>query len=166
MAIGAVALLAGVVGLLVDRDPAPGDEVSVAATSASSSTSTTLVSTTSILAVETPQAFYDAFAAAMQAGDVDVLVGRLHPTTFDRYDDATCRAYLAAVIDADFTAAVTGTAPPARWSWTTDGLERDIDDAIAVRVRIATGEQETHLAPVDGQLRWFTDCGNPKEGAR
>jgi hypothetical protein len=165
MAIGAVALLVGVVGLVIDRNPAPGDEVSVAA-STSTSTSTTLVSTTSVLAVETPVAFYGAFAAAMQAGDVDALVGRLHPTTFERYDDATCRAYLAAVADDDFAAEVTDAAPPARWSWTTDGLERDIGDAIAVRVRIGTREQETHLAPVDGQLRWFTDCGNPKEGAR
>jgi hypothetical protein len=164
MVVGAFALLVGVVGLVVDRDPAPGDEVSVAATS--SSTSTTVVSTTSVLAVETPVAFYGAFAEAMQAGDVDALVARLHPTTFDRYDDATCRVYLAAVTDEDFAAEVISAAPPARWSWTTDGVQREIDDAIAVRVRIGDREQETHLAPVDGQLRWFTDCGDPKEGAR
>ena len=57
--------------------------------------------------------------------------------------------------------------PAAPWDYTTDGLTVQIPDAITVDASItAKGATETlafHVAMVDGEVRWFTDCGIPIE---
>jgi hypothetical protein len=179
MAVGAVAVVGGVLWLVADDDePVAVEETtttepSTTESSTTEATTTTAPSTTTTTAppAETPEQFFTLWVAALSGGDADFLVGRLHPTVFERYDQAACQQYLGGIDAPAAEAEVLSVGDTVTWSWETDGLARDIPDATTVRVRRTEDgdtfiENDTHVViGADGLVRWFTDCGTPKEGA-
>ncbi len=139
-------------------------------TSPTTATSTTATPTTSI-EPESPVEFFDRWAAAMASGDVEFLVARLHPAVLDRYVLADCRSYLEGRVAPDAAVEIIAVGATDTWAYALDGLTRDIPDALTVTIRRTEGgvtnEADSHVVVADdGTIRWFTDCGNPKEGAR
>lgn len=108
--------------------------------------------------------FLEALQAAVVNADANLLIERLHPAVFDRYGEAACSSYFGST-PPELELEVLELFEPAPWNWTTDDLTIRIDDALEVEVaRIVAGQtfvQRIHLATVDGQLAWFTDCGEP-----
>jgi hypothetical protein len=51
------------------------------------------------------------------------------------------------------------------WDWTTDSRTTPVPDTVTVVVEVvrsgATSSAEFHFAFLNGQLRWFSDCGTP-----
>jgi hypothetical protein len=110
--------------------------------------------------------FLDGLAAAATAGDVEQLMAWLHPEVFARYGEDVCRAYLTTTnLALDLT--VREVLDPAPWDWITDdGAATTFDSAIEVEVQRTSGSQTIlqlmHLVPDDSELRWLTDCGDPR----
>ncbi|MFI5054449.1 MAG: hypothetical protein ACHQDE_08820, partial [Acidimicrobiia bacterium] len=67
--------------------------------------------------------------------------------------------------DSTFGIAITALHAPAAWDWTTDGKTSSIPDVWTVDATVSSGTtsaaQSLHVAIVDGQVTWFTDCGTP-----
>ncbi len=121
---------------------------------------------TETIAVETPEEFFALFAEAIRTGDVEFLLARLHPVVLERYGRQQCRAAVAALAtDPTFDAKVRSTSEAGAYEFTSDGESATVDDTLTVAVTFTTagdaGRQDAHVAPVDGELRWFTDCGDP-----
>jgi hypothetical protein len=110
-------------------------------------------------------AFVANLVAATRDGDVDALLGRLHPAVLARYGVDACRYYLAGAGALPLDVVVRETTSTATWDWASDGVSERIADVALVEVsRVVDSEtvvQELHFARVDGALRWFTDCGDP-----
>jgi hypothetical protein len=116
--------------------------------------------------VETAQEFFAALQRAFRDNDDVFLFARLHPLVIARYGAEQCRAYFAQQFAANYSAEVLGVRAAEPWDWTLDGRTDNVAAAIPVRVRSTDDgtsfrEVEAHLALVDGQIRWFTDCGTP-----
>jgi hypothetical protein len=109
--------------------------------------------------------FYAVLVPAIRAADADTLVAILHPATLERYGEAACRTQLGGLDDPAFDVVVRGVRPLAAWDYTTDERTTTISGAWAVDADLtANGTTETrelHVALVDGEVRWFTDCGTP-----
>jgi hypothetical protein len=194
LAAGSILTLVGLIGLLNssgDRtsteasDPAP----TLGPTAAPQSTSTTTptdkpsaptagptreptpsASPTTTPEPEDPELFLsEILTTGIRTGDVDGLFDRLHPQVFQVFSADDCRSTLAEVADPAFELTIREVAAPAPWVWPIDGLEIDVADAVAVEVsRLVENQtiiQEMHIAMTDGTWRWFTDCGDPLEGA-
>jgi hypothetical protein len=89
----------------------------------------------------------------------------MDPVVIDRYGGAACDAYAAGQ---HTPTAIVGTEvhAPGAFTWQSDGLSRDVPDTNDV-VATQNGLSVTiHVALVDGQWRWFADCGNPAPNAR
>jgi hypothetical protein len=131
----------------------------------------TAAPTIAVTAAPTPDlvaavgALYARLVPAIRANDVATLTALLHPATIERYGEAACRTYFAALRDPTFNVVVHSVAAPAPWIWDRDGRSTTIPDALAVQADLTangtTSAQEIHVAPVGGELRWFTDCGTP-----
>jgi hypothetical protein len=110
-------------------------------------------------------ALYARLIPAIRGKDVATLLALLHPATIERYGEAACRTYFGGLDDPTFNAVIRSVAPPAPWTWERDGRSTVIPDALAVQADLTangtTSAQEIHVAPVSGELRWFTDCGTP-----
>ncbi len=57
------------------------------------------------------------------------------------------------------------------FDWSTDGVTRQVADTTTVRLRTTEDgstfvEADSHVVIEGGLVRWFTDCGTPKGGAR
>jgi len=108
----------------------------------------------------------DDLVAAIRAGDVDSTLPRVHPATIERYGEAACLEELSTrAADPTYDIVIRAIRPPAPWDYVTDGVSTTIDDAWTVEIDLTSaagsGAREVHLAPVDGDVRWFTDCGTP-----
>jgi hypothetical protein len=115
---------------------------------------------------ETPEEFLSSLATAIQEGDVDFQVERLHPAVIDRYGEDACRAEVATRTDP--TRAFTDPqvrAEPEDFDYASDGLSQIITDTVVVDAQVtiggATEAQAVHIAEVDGEFRYFSDCGTP-----
>jgi hypothetical protein len=110
-------------------------------------------------------AFYEGLDPAIRAADADILVPLLHPATIERYGEPACRTYLGGLADPTLDIEVASVAGPAPWDYITDDLTTTIPDAWTVQAAFtsqgATSDRELHVALVDGEVRWFTDCGTP-----
>jgi len=147
------------------------DEVTattVEATSPTVEATTTTVppatTTTTTIAPEYPTEFVNALIGAQAAGDIDILLARLHPEVFTRYGgEEPCRLYLESVTFPEVI--LRELLEPAPWDYATDGITTTFPDAIGVEVeRVVDGEtliQELHIVYEGPELRWFTDCGEP-----
>lgn len=128
--------------------------------------------TTTTVPAGTPEEFIATFAMTLRTRDVEFLFARLHPLVFKRYDEAACHAYLASRDSPGYAAEVVSVGAVAPWLWELDGLVREIAGTTTVRVRFAEdgvtfSEADVHVVVDDaGTIRWFTDCGTPREGAR
>jgi hypothetical protein len=98
------------------------------------------------------------------------MVDALAPAVIERYGRAACEAQLGGQAPEPSRAfEILEIGPPAPWDYERDGLSTTIGDAIPARVRVtgptpsgdATTEAELHVQLVDGQVRWFSDCGTP-----
>ena len=136
-------------------------------TSASSSTTTT-VDPAELVGLDDVRAFYELFEEAVQTGDGDDLHARLHPAVFELYGEEQCRAFVDAGFDnPDLGFEAQSVGPLGPWTWERDGRSVAVADAVAVQLvqrtpaNVEPAPQEAHVALVDGELRWFTDCGEP-----
>ncbi|MDC3402483.1 hypothetical protein OAX95_00935 [bacterium] len=127
----------------------------------------TTVPTTTLPAGATEQAtsFFATWQQANRTGDIDLLLALLHPLVFERYGVEQCRTYLPTVTDEQVTIDVReATLDPSR-RYETDGQTATPADAYAVQITSSCPadavEFTATLAFVDGELRWFTDCGDP-----
>lgn len=146
--------------------------------STSTTTATTVVTTMSDAApvpTATPDeavtGFIGSLATAIRQRDVAFLTGHLHPFVMDRYDGGSCEAYFSGLDAPSFAIEVVSIGEVGLWEWTTDGLTRAVADATTVLTRTTSNgttftDGEAHVQ-IDsaGFVRWFTDCGTPKEGA-
>jgi hypothetical protein len=146
---GGVLALVGVAGMVLYG----GGEGRPAATPAPGSTT----------AQETVEGFLDRLGEAMGSGDAAFLVERLHPAVLDLYGRDACLAAMEGLAQVRFRVRSVG--EPETYRWVSDGVRREIPDALTVRVRARTDVgaviRDVHLARVDGELRWLTDCGDP-----
>ena len=110
-------------------------------------------------------AFYSVLVPAMRDADADTLMSILHPATIDRYGLAACQAELGSLDGPTYDVIVHGVLSAAPWDDATDGQSTLVPDAITVSASVtadgATETRELHVAMVDGEVRWFTDCGTP-----
>lgn len=115
------------------------------------------------MAQETVEGFLDRLGEAMGSGDTVFLVARLHPAVLDLYGSEACLAAMDGLAPVRFRVRSVG--EPETFGWVSDGVRREIPDALTVRVRARTDLgaviRDVHLARVDGELRWLTDCGDP-----
>ncbi len=110
-------------------------------------------------------AFYEGLDPAIRAADADILVPLLHPATIERYGEPACRTYLGGLADPTLDIEVASVVGPEPWDYVTDDLTTTIPDTWTVQAAFtsqgATSDRELHVALVNGEVRWFTDCGTP-----
>ena len=164
---GSLLVVAGIAGMALNG----GDETSAATPTGSEQASGTAEPSvtqtpTPTPPVETPEEFLERFVAAIRGGDADFLLERLHPIVVEFYGERTCRH--AAEDFRDKTIAITFVSArgPGIYRWVVDGHEEDVADVLTVGVVFdrqgETSRQRIHLGIVGSELRWFTDCGNPR----
>lgn len=120
---------------------------------------------TPISGAETVEEFFHVFSSAMRSANVDLLLERLHPSVQDLYGTSACIAYLESVTNPTFEVEILETSGPTSWTWEIDDHSIPLDVAYTVEVTFHMEDQVQrsvlHLAPIDEQLYWFTDCGDP-----
>jgi hypothetical protein len=118
------------------------------------------------------RAFVSRLEAAIRTAELLPMLPLLHPASIERYGEEACRTNLTTRSpDPDFAIRVTSIDGPAPWDYVTDGRTATIADAWTVVASVtardpttgqpATSERELHVAPIAGEVRWFTDCGTP-----
>jgi hypothetical protein len=94
----------------------------------------------------------------------------LAPAVLERYGEAACRAELESrPAEPSRAFEIHAVLAPAPWDYVTDERSTPIPDAITVEATVTapgasgdvTEEREVHVQLVDGEIRWFTDCGAP-----
>ena len=177
MVVGILLTVVGAAGIALE-----GDDLPVAATTSSTAstsavpttfsapsttaptTTTTTAATTTTSPPETVEEFALAFAAALDRGDADFVFNRLHPVVIAIHDEASCRATVEdrvlLITDYRLTGPVSG---PESVDFTVSN--RVITVSEQFRAPVAFGFQGTEVetegvfALLDGEMRWFTDCG-------
>lgn len=126
-------------------------------------TTTTTTTATSTSAPETVEAFIEAYVRAAEADDVDFFFDRLHPIVLARTDADQCRAFIAADIVALEDYRLNGAvAEPRAVDFDTPDGTVTVDELYEAPVSFVFRGQSFDVvaafAPVDGQMRWLTDC--------
>ena len=121
---------------------------------------------TETIAAETPEEFFALFADAIRTDDDAFLLARLHPAVLEMYGQTQCRAAVVSLAaDPSFEVRVRSVEGPESYDYAPDGQSVTVEDAFTLALTFTTTDgtsrQEGHLALVDGQMRWFTDCGDP-----
>jgi hypothetical protein len=105
---------------------------------------------------------------AVREGNTQFRVARLHPEVIDRYGEQQCRDFLAgpdAGPDPSRKDKVLRVDKPEAFDFTTDDGAIPVANAQLVLVKETfkkkTTERELHVASVNGELRYFIDCGAP-----
>lgn len=160
--VGFVGIVIGVLGTALDW----GAEKSTKAATADEGTRDRGGGDDGTDAGETPEEFLAALATAIQEGDADFQVERLHPAVIERYGEDACRADIEMRTDPTRAFADPQVREePEDFDYASDGLSEIIPDTIVVDAQVtadgATNAQEVHLAEVDGEFRYFSDCGTP-----
>ena len=112
------------------------------------------------------QRFLNQRNAAVRQGNTDLRVAKLNTAVIQRYGEQQCRDFLAGQ-PADKTRRdrVKQVGKPESFEYDTDNLSVTIPDAIPVLVRETRlgkkSDRDLHLAPANGGLTYFIDCGNP-----
>jgi hypothetical protein len=184
MAVGAVLVIGGVVGLLMGGDDGSAGDVADAPTTTTTSTAsttttsttttastttttttTTPATTTALVSAEAPETFLAILSMALETGDSATLMARLNQATLDRYGADQCTSYLESIDPAEQNFTFREVGEPGSWDYLTDDVSVPIGDVTTIEVeRLVNGEtriQELHWQLVDGQFTWFTDCGDP-----
>lgn len=187
MGVGALCFALGLLLTLTDDsgdDASPSvDQITTTTTTAPPSPSTTSgappvpASTTTVTPQTTAftapedasveaRSFFANWQQANRAGDIDLLLALLHPLVIERYGAEQCRGYLPTVTDEQVIIEVREATLDPNRRYETDGQTATPADAYAVQITRADRgadavELTATLAFVDGELRWFTDCGDP-----
>lgn len=115
-------------------------------------------------------AFFVELQAALRDGRAADMVDALAPAVFERYGREACETQLGGQpAEPGRAFEILAVGAPAAWDYVTDGRSTTIPDAIAVQARVTgptasgdtTVERELHVQVVDGEVRWFSDCGTP-----
>jgi hypothetical protein len=116
-------------------------------------------------AAETPEGFLPVFSAAIRTGDQRFLFERLHPAVVQFYGERACRVYLRDFIVPNSAFVYRSAGEPSEFTWVADGMATLVPDVVNVDVTAVSegGEIDRviHLGIVEGDLRWFADCGDP-----
>lgn len=137
------------------------------ATTTTTSTTTSTTTTTTVVEAETPSEFLANYVGAQRQGNGIALFQLLHPVMLELYGVQVCQDYLAqAVPDSTFDMELLAVVDePTTWIYEVDGRSVEVPDTYTVEVEITafgeTARQEMHLGLTDGDLGWFTDCGDP-----
>ena len=112
------------------------------------------------------RAFLADLVAAIRAGVVDSMADRLNVATIDRYGVTACETKLAAdEADATYAVEIIAIHPLGPWDYVTDERTTTIAEAWTIDANVTaqgqTQQREVHLAPMDGAVSWFSDCGDP-----
>jgi hypothetical protein len=95
----------------------------------------------------------------------ELLASRIHPTLEATYGQEACMAHAIAIADPTLEIALVIVYELDTWDFTLDGISYSIPNVYTVDAVITrNGESsntETHFGLVDGDLTWFTDCGDP-----
>lgn len=98
-------------------------------------------------------------------GDSVLLYARLHGEVIERYGASQCQLYLERVAGSISDLEVLSTTFPVVFHYSTDDLETALPDAVSLNIRFQaqnqTTEGEMHTVEENGEMRWFTDCGEP-----
>lgn len=184
LAVGLLLVGVGAVGALTEAARSPTTAIAPSPTTPAASAQTTTASpevsptppptadTSPIPTLDREalvRTFFADLVTATRERDADSLFAWLHPATIERYGEAACRTFLENREDATFQVVVTSVGEPETWPYTTDEVATTIEDALTVAAQVTnsgnTIERELHVVVLDGQVRWFTDCGTPL-GAR
>jgi hypothetical protein len=112
------------------------------------------------------QRFLNQLDKAVRERNIDLRVASLNPAVIERYGEQQCRDFLASQ-PADKTRRdrVKRVGKPESFEYDTDKLSVTIPDAIPVLVRETRlgkkSDRDLHLAPANGGLTYFIDCGAP-----
>jgi hypothetical protein len=103
----------------------------------------------------------------VRQSDTATRVALLHPAVIERYGEQQCRDFLASpeAEDPSRRDKVNRVDKPAPFDFTTDDGAIPIPNAQLVLVKETfqkkKSERELHVARVDGEYRYFIDCGTP-----
>ena len=110
-------------------------------------------------------AFLAEHSRAHANDDSALLYARLHGEVIERYGTSQCQLYLEKVVGSISDLEALSTTFPVVFHYSTDDLETAIPDAVRLNIRYQvqdqTSEGEMHLVEENGEMRWFTDCGEP-----
>lgn len=116
-------------------------------------------------AKETLEEFLPTLVEAIRGQDVDFMMARAHPAAFAFYGEETCLAYFESIDDPDTNIEPAGRSGEEAWLWEREGLTAYVVQTFYVVGDVTSGglteTREIHFAPVNGELRWFPDCGDP-----
>ena len=111
------------------------------------------------------QKFLSQLSAAVRKNDVDFRLAHLHPTVIERYGEQQCRDFLAGTQDTTRRDRVKKVGKPETYEYATDKVSATIPESLPVLTKETNkgkkGDRNIHLARVNGQLTYFTDCGQP-----
>ena len=111
------------------------------------------------------QKFLSQLSAAVRNNDVDFRFAHLHPTVIERYGEQQCRDFLAGAQDTTRRDRVKKVGKPETYEYATDKASATIPESLPVLTKETNkgkkGDRSIHLARVNGQLTYFTDCGQP-----
>ncbi len=137
-------------------------ETSTSTTTSEPATTTTMPSTTTttIDASGSIQGFVPAFADAIAREDVDFLIATLHPSVLALFDEESCRTFITEeILELEQYRLIGEIAGPT--TQLVGGMEVDMyQGAVAFAFRGQEFTSEAAFAFVDGQTRWFTQCGS------
>lgn len=171
MAVGVVIGLVGVVGLALDDGTDAAETPATTTAPAPTSTAAPPTSSTTELPAESPGDFVTALLQAIADGDSAFLLARLADATYERYGTDQCERFFSSLDDPTERFEVRAVGDPRPFEYVTDGVSRTIEDAVPVEIaRVINGQtilQEQHVTrAADGTFRFYSDCGEPIEGAR
>lgn len=174
--LGVVLILAGVVVAMSgspDEDtmasatsttaPLPSTTVTSTTISRAATTTTTSLATTTTVRPETVEEFVALFAAALDAGDRDFLMTRLHPAVVDGFSDEVCEAWVGREImglsDYRLTEEPSG---PIDKNVTVAGQSVTIHDVYTAPVSFTfqgqSFDSSADFSVVDGVVHWLGSC--------
>jgi hypothetical protein len=111
------------------------------------------------------QQFLDELDTAVREGNTEVRLARLNPAVIQRYGADQCRSFLDGQRDESRRDKVKRVGKARPYEFTTDNLSVTVPDTLPVFVRATInkkkGDRNLNLARVNGQLTYFTDCGDP-----
>ncbi|HEV8205357.1 MAG TPA: hypothetical protein VGR04_01560 [Acidimicrobiia bacterium] len=111
------------------------------------------------------QKFLNQLSAAVRNNDVDFRLAHLHPTVIERYGEQQCRDFLAGAQDTTRRDRVRKVGKPETYEYATDKASATIPESLPVLTKETNkgkkGDRNIHLARVNGQFTYFTDCGQP-----
>ncbi len=143
--------------------PAAGSQPSTTTTTTGPTTTSTTVATTTTTTIDVAGAietFVPTFADAIAREDIEFLIGTLHPSVFALFDEETCRSFISDEIllleQYRLIGEVDGPTPQL-----VSEMEVEMYQApVAFAFQGQEFTSEAAFALVEGQVRWFTQCGS------